>query len=63
MNNFNMTNLSYERWIMNVRILKGSRTTPFIPPANLLEHISNQAVIANKDYVCYLAQEWAGARK
>jgi hypothetical protein len=63
MNNWNMTNISYQRWLINVRILKGSREMPFVPPTNLLDHISNQALIANMNYVCYLAQEWAGARK
>lgn len=61
MNNFNMTNLSWERWKKLASTLTNNRKCGNY--GSLLEHISNQAVIAQKDYVCYLALEWAGARK
>ena len=60
MNDFGMANNAWKRWIIGKSALEALRKMGRIEHA---QHISAQAVIANKDYVCYLAQEWAGARK
>lgn len=62
MNNFSMANLSWHRWKVGTYALKRIREIKGWSKESSI-HISNQAVIAQKDYVCYLAQEWAGARK
>lgn len=61
MNDFSMTNISWRRWKIGAEALKRMRELGPLPQT--VVHIANQAVIAQKDYVCYLAQEWAGARK
>lgn len=61
MNNFNMTNTSWQRFESLKNLLRVQRESGIAGDRCI--HISHQAVIANKDYVCYLAQEWAGARK
>lgn len=55
MNIWSLTNLWYGRWKVAVAMIRQSRSES--------ENYCKQAAIAQKEYVCYLAQEWAGARK
>ena len=51
MNRWNLTNVWFQRWQMAIHGMKHCGNA------------SGAACIANMNYVCYLAQEWAGARK
>lgn len=54
--NWNITNMWHSRWKLLSDALKYGGLCE-------KQHYSAQAAIAQMNYVCYLAQEWAGARK
>lgn len=59
--NLNMADNAEQRW-NNIRLCLVERRRYTFSFTDT-DHLSYQAVIAQKDYVCYLAQERAGARK
>jgi hypothetical protein len=60
-NNFDVTDMYFRDWKETVSLIKLCREAG-VPPLQW-KKFSNLAAIAQKDYVCYLAQQRAGAWK
>ena len=57
-NNWSCANIWYQRWLISKKHMHFEEVT-----ADQQDILCRQAVIANANYVMYLAQEWAGVRK